>query len=471
MNIPITVQNELLARHAQHSQAGVFRDLTRPRGKSFPELVQNLQSCRTQGGGLNQSRLREVLNAAIADSDFGETYDMDISVEGFWDKIVALQQGLANVRILPTSSHSINSQELTLGSNGEDILRPGVEGTDPTTTVTSDTATRNFVPEEAIAQFGITDHVLEDQIEHGTLESHLMRMVQDAFGNGIAAAVWNGTKVGTTNSQRGSITGMFDGFIQQINGGGNIVYATAVGGGDRYVSSIQEEDAFLAAAKLLPTKYGNSGFNWITARGILHDWNAELAGRQTILGDAKIQAGYWAGLSAQGYPLFHNPSLRTDYIVKGTGTVQASSPVDTDLNGIAKSRQADVTVTSATNEANANKYVIDCDAAGTSFNLNAEKCTQSGAAVGNVITMAASLTRDHADAEIFTEYSTFPDADGVPCVLSDWNNFAVYYQRQLRVEVYRLPTTRTTYFILTVRLVPVVVNPDAAVLIRDLKVR
>jgi len=473
----IPAENRRTALQVAHSHIADRKEplnLTRPGGKSFEEFAAALQSCRVKGLGLNRTRLKEVMHGAIADSDFGESYDLAIDQPGaFWDKIIREDQGLANVRAVPTSAHIISSNELTLGANGEDIVRPGVEGTDPGTTVTTDTAQRTFVPEEAIAIVGITDSVLEDNIEHGTLEAHLQRMILDTFTNEISKAIWNGTKVGTSNgaTQRKSITGMFDGFIQQFNGGGNIVYATAVGGGDRTVSSVVEDNPFLAAAKLLPSKYGGSGFTWITQRGIIMDWLAELADRPTSGGDQWIQGGYMQGATPQGFPMFFNPSLRSNYIVKGTGVVQSSSPVDTDLDGIAVSRQAAVTVTTVTNEANANKYVIDDTAAGLSFNLNAEYGVQSGSAAGSVITLASNLVRDHADAEKFLEYSTAPDRDGTPCLLTDWGNLEVHYQRQMRIEPYRLPFTRATYFILTMRLVPIVLNPDRGVLIRDLLVR
>jgi hypothetical protein len=460
----------IMNAHNARSEAGDFKDLTRSTYTDFREAIAKLQACR-ENGHLNKTRLNEVMNTVLGDSDFGETYDLDISLPGaFWDKVVGLNQSLANVRTVPTAKHIISDNELTMGSAGEDVFRPGVEGTDPTgETVTADTAQRLFIPEEVIGIWSIADGTLEDVIEHGGLEQHIRSLVERAAANEWSKAIWNGTKVGTGNAARGSITACWDGFLQQCQDGGNVLYATAYE--DRYVSLIQENDKFLAMAKLLDTKYGNSGFNWITARGILHDMNSEFGQRQTILGDARIQGGYWAGLATQGYPFFHCPALRTNYLVKGTGTVQGTTPVDTTITAIAKSRQKDIVLAAADNTANDLSYVIGADAAGTAFDLNAELVQEDGAISSLTVTLHNNLVRDHASGEIVTEYSAVPTVTGVPVLLADWSNFEVHYQRIMRIEPYRLPRARKTDFVMTARMVPIVLNPDATVLGRDFAVR
>jgi hypothetical protein len=177
---------------------------------------------------------------------------------------------------------------------------------------------------------------------------------------------------------------------------------------------------------------------------------------------------------SQGYGFFHNPGLRTNHLVKGTGTKQASSPVDTTLSAIAKARQTVLAVTSATNEADNNIYVVGATAsAATAFKLHAEKVVQVGAANGSNITIddPAALVYDHASGEYFVEFSAAPDANGTPALLTDWENLKIYTQRVLRIEPYRLPRSRTTAFVMTARWVPIVLNPDKGVLLRDLKIR
>jgi len=446
--------------------SGQRPDCTAHSGKDFHDTLAELASCK----GKSREEKFKVFNTVLQDSDFSETHDLDISVPGgFWDKIVRRSESLANVASIPTASHVISSNELTLGSAGEDVWRPGVEGTDPSDTGTLDTAQRTFTPEEVIAIFGITDTVLEDNIEHGSLESHIMRMVEDTAANEWAKAIWGATKVGTTNSARGSITACFDGFIQQINDGGNIVYATSYE--DRYLSSIQENDKLLAAVKAFPTKYSKSGLNWMTTYGLMLDWNAELGQRQTQYGDQRIQAQTINGIPAEGFPMYDVPALRTNYLVKATGVVMATTPVDTTITAIAKSRQKDYVLAAADNTGNDLVLVLGCDAAGTSFDLNSEVTIEDGSISTLTITAHTNLVRDHASGEICTEYSTTPTVTGIPTVLTDWANLGVYYQRVMKIEPYRQPRTRKTDFVLSARFVPIVFNPDRAVLVRDLAVR
>jgi len=466
-SLPREIQNAYRAKQ----EAGEYRDLTKQTNMDFAEGIAMLQACK-EGKTINQTRLKEMKNTVLGDSDFAETMDLTLDQPGgFWDKITADTQSLANVRAEPTSAHVIYDNELTLGANGEDVFRPGVEGTDPGDTGTVDTAQRSFTPEEVIGVWGMTDTVLEDNIERGTLQSHLERMIVDAASREWAKAIWNGTMVGTTNSSRGSITGCFNGFIQQINDGGNIVYSTAYE--DRYVSSIEENDKFLGAAKLLPEKYGTDGMTWMTTKGIMLDWKAHTGQRATNLGDAAIGIGSASrpALYASFMPMYNVPCLRTNYLVKGTGTVGATTPVDTTLSAIHKARVTTLNLTAVDNTGTGLVYAIGCDAAGTSFDLNAEKVTQTGAATALTVGLTAALARDHASLEKVTEYSDAPTVTGVPAVLTSWDNLLIKYQRVAKIEPYRTPRTRQTYWIMTARFVPIVMNPDAAVLIRDLAVR
>lgn len=440
-------------------------DLTRHSGKDFHNALDELASAK----GKSDAEKQKIFNTVLGTGDFADTYDLDISVPGgYWDKIIARGESLANVRAIPTQSHKIESIELTLGTAGEDVWRPGVQGTDLTEPTTIDTATREFIPEEVLAIFGVTDNLLEDNLEHDSLQAHIERMIVDTAANEWAKACYNGVKVGTTNSSRGAITGCFDGFVYQINAGGNIVYSTSYE--DRYVSSIQENDKFLAGAKALPSKYSDAGMTWMTTRNIMLDWNAELGQRPTALGDSRM-LGWMTGLTALGYPMYNVPALRTTYPVKATGVVMGTTPVDTTLASIAMAHQKDIVLSAADNAANDLVYAIGCDAAGTSFALNSELVVENGGISTVTVTCDDNLQYDHAATEIVTEYSTSPTITGIPALLTSWGNLAVYYQRVMRIEPYRLPRLRKTDFVVSARLVPVVFNPDAAVIVRDLAAR
>jgi hypothetical protein len=449
--------------HQRHADANF--DFEKPEFPDFRTFLQELEKAGKKG-------YQKVLQANIGTGDFGETFDMPLQEpDGFWDR-VADQSTLLN--LIPTkftSRKSYTRNELTLGTNGDDVVRPGVEGVDPGDTTTVDTAHKAFTPEEHIVIFPITDTVLEDNLEGAGLEDHIMGMLEKAIANEVEKAVINGKRIGSSNSERGSITGMYDGILEQCyTDGGNIVHATSFD--DRYASIIPENNKHSAAAKILPVKYGLDGKLWLSPRTIIADYVDQLAPRQTVVGDGAVTRGYRYDALCQGQPFFECHGFRTDHLVNGTGVVQASSPVDTTLAAIAMSRQDDITLASASNEADGNKYVIGCDAAGTAFSLRAEKCTQSGAAVGAVVDLAANLSRDHASGSIVTEYSTFPDANGIPNLLFDpKTNCLRLSHRVLRVEPYRLPRTRSTAFVMTWRECVVVLDPADSALILGLLAR
>jgi len=455
-------------KNAHEARLGGERpDCTKQSGKDFHNAMDELSSAK----GKSDAEKQHIFNTVLGTGDFGETYDLDISVPGgYWDKIIARSESLANVRAIPTQSHIIASNELTLGSAGEDVWRPGVQGTDLTEPTTIDTAQRTFIPEEVLAIFGVTDNLLEDNLEHDSLQAHIERMIVDTAANEWAKACYNGVMVGTTNSARGSITACFDGFEYQINAGGNIVYATDYE--DRYLSSIQENDKLLAGAKAFPDKYGTNGLTWITSRSLMLDWNAELSQRPTALGDSRM-LGWMSGLTAQGFPMFNAPAIRTNHLVRGTGTIQGTTPADTYITAIAKSRQCELVLAAADNTGNDEEYAVGCDAAGTSFSLHAEHIVEVGSISSVTITIdhPTALVYDHAINEIVTEFSTAPTQTGTTALLTDWGNLGVYYQRVMRIEPYRLPRLRKTDFVVSARFVPIVFNPDRAVIVRDLLAR
>jgi len=413
----------------------------------------------------------EKAKTAILTSDFNATYDIPVDQEdGYWDKIIDYSAGLANVGVRFTNRNKVLLSELTLGTNGEDVWRPGVENTDPGDTVTADTAEVTFTLEEVIAILSISDHTLEDQLEGGGLEAHLMRMIQATAGNEWEKAAFNGTKVGTANSSRGSITGCFDGFVQLANAGGNVINAADYN--DRYVDVAGEtsNDKHMAALKTIPEKYGTGNLVIMSPRTLIIDAANQLGvARLTPLGDEGVRRGY-RGMGVN-YPLpwFNVPHMRTNYIVKGTGTKAATTPGDTTLNGITKARATTSTVAAIANFGNNAKTVIGAGAsAGTTYNLNAEYRLQSGTPSGTTLTWATATTYDHADAEYVVEYDVAPTLTGIANLITSWDNLGIASQRLMRIEPYRLPRSRRTDFVITARWCPVMYNPDASVLIRDL---
>lgn len=450
-----------------------FKDHSTPMFPEFSEALKEAQKfAKGKRGEAASAAANEVLlgKTAIGRSDFGGTYDLAIDQEdGFWDKVIDYSQGLNNVAVKFTNANKVPLSELTLGTNGEDIWRPGVEGTDPGDTTTVDTAEVVFVPEETVAIVQIADSILEDTIERGTLEQHILGMMQRATANEWEDFAYNGYMVGSTNSSRGSVTGCFDGFIKLFDAGGNVINAADYA--DRYVDlDYSSNDKHIAALKLLPEKYGQDDIVNLTPRTLAIDAAGILGPqRATPLGDQYTSAGYRQGVLYAGVPWFVVPKMRTNYIVKGTGTKAATTPGDTQLNGITKARATTSTVDSISNFAANAKTVIGATAsAGAAFNLNAEYRLQSGTPSGTTLTWASALTYDHADNEYVVEYDVAPTLTGIANLLTSWDNLRIASQRLLRIETYREPRKRATSFVLSARWCPVVINPDKGVLIRDL---
>ena len=412
----------------------------------------------------------EIQKTALLTSDFGETYDIPVDQEdGYWDKIIDYSAGLANVGVQFTKRNKFLQSELTLGTNGEDIWRPGVENTDPGDTVTVDTAPLTYTLEEVIAILSISDNTLEDQMEGEGLEAHLMKMIQASAGNEFEKAAFNSTKVGTANASRGSITGCFDGFVQLANTGGNVINAADYN--DRYVDLAGEtsNDKHMAALKTMPEKYGTGGLVIMSPRTLIVDAANQLGiQRLTPGGDEQMRSRFGEGVN-HPLPWFNVPHMRTNYIVKGTGTKAATTPGDTTLSAITKARATTSTVAAITNFGANAKTVIGAGASlGTTFNLNGEYRLQSGTASGTTLSWTAAVTYDHASGEFVVEYDVAPTLTGIANLITSWDNLGILSQRVMRIEPYRLPRARRTDFVITARWCPVMYNRDASVLIRDL---
>ena len=457
-----------------------FEDHSTPRFPSFSKMLGEVEKFSKSKSGRTGAALSDAISGGkmlsektgIQQSDFGETYDLAIDQpDGFWDKVIDYSDGLTNVPVHFTDANKIVSSELTLGSNGEDIWRPGVSGTDPGDTTTTDTAEIVTIPEETVAIVQINDDALEDTIEGPGLEQHILNMMTAATANQFEAAAYNSTKVGTTNSARGSITGCFDGFLQLAQDNGNVVNAVD-NGGDRLVDlDGSSNDKHIRAIKLMPDKYGQQGLVFMTAKTLGID-GASILGvqRLTALGDQWTQRGYVNGFEYAGIPWFIVPQLRTDYLVKGTGTKGATTPGDTTLSAISKARATTSTTAAITNFATGQSVSIGATASAmAAYNLNAETRVQSGTPSGSTLTWTVALTRDHASGEFVVEATTAATATGIPTLLTSWDNMRIGSQRIMRIEAYREPRKRATSFVMSARWAPFFINVDKTVLIRDLQ--
>jgi hypothetical protein len=414
---------------------------------------------------LKENGATEVRKAAITPADLTGTFSLGRDVIGFWDKIVSRSPLLAAIGIRFTAKDYVYVNELTLGANGEDIIRPGVPGVDPGDTVTLGDNQRTFKLEEGRAVALLTEDLLEDTVEGDAVLDRILSMLSTAYANEVEKALWNGVLVGTANSSRGAFTGCFDGFLEQARQGGNIVDATAFSDRKPCFDTVANNKHF-AALKTLPDKYYGAGLRFFAPPA--HVWEAH---------DRLAQLGYATqdsfrstnpmedGTAYQGVPFFMAPMMRSNFLVKGTGTLATTGA--TTLASIAKARQAVASLTSATGYSNGAKATIGTDSAGTTFNLNAENGVETGAASGNDITLTSNLTYDHASGDYVKKFATAPTANGIHALLTRLENMLLLVHREMVIKFEDKPRTMASDCVISSRIAPALLNPDAAVLVRD----
>lgn len=437
----------------------------------FKDYIQKLAEIEEKDG-------LEVAKSAITDSSLSGTYTIaNLQEQAFWDKVADNSVLLRAIGIRLTNRSKYSSDELTLGSAGQDILRPGVAATDPGDTGTMANSERIFTCEEVVGIAMLGDDVLEDTVEGAGLESHYLDMLARAFANELEYAILNGVKAGTTNSHRGSITGCWDGLLQQVNASGHVVNAQAYSTKTPHLPGIASysaaDDKHLALIKAIPDQYSQADMLLFTPRTSRLDAMAIQFNRAVDRGyQDTAAAGVMSQYSYLGIPWVDVPKMRTNFLVKGTGHARTTNPGSTQINGngVSKARATTSTVDAITNFANTNKVVVGCaDSGGLTFNLNAESLIVSGTPSGTTLTWTTAQVFDHADNEYVREFDTAPDYNGIAQLLAAYNNMLMLIQRNMTVEVFREPRKRATSHVFSFRGVPCVINPDACGLLRDLE--
>lgn len=432
------------------------------------------------GGNQDGRRMRKMLEDCyraktwLIPSDLTANYSLGHELEPFWDKVVEVSDLMGIVERRITNGADIISTELTLGANAENILRTAAPGTEVADSVTLDDAVRTFTPREVVAVLPMTDQLLEDARDSNDFINRFYRMMFNAYANSVENICINGVSAGTETTLSGSVlpSGLFDGWLQQINADGTVLYApdysTRVPHLPGAASYATTNDKHLAAYTSMPDKYADD-LVWFCGRNLAAYTSAGLGNRQTPYGDNIIgNQGFSGGETPYGIPTFKVRKFRTNHLVKGTGAVLSTNPGDTTLSALAKAGATTVAVASSTGFANTNKIVIGTDAAGTSYKLNAENKVVNGTPSSNTFGITAALDWDHASGEIVTEYATAATANGTPLLLTDPRNLAIGIRRELRIEFERKPRARGTYIVVSSRIVPMVANPNRAVLVRDM---
>ena len=331
------------------------------------------------------------------------------------------------------------------------VMKPGVEATDPGETVGISTRQIRLQAKETIAIVRISDDAMEDNVEGDAFAEHLLGLIARAAANELEDA-WLYGRTGSVSTPT-EITQLFKGWIPQVEDGGNIVDAAGAGFSDRFMEKLK----LSAAIKAMPTKFrrNKSRLRFGMPADLDQDWSDAVVNvRETALGDQSLEmdrANRYNGVQFDPTGLY-----RTDRPVLvvggGSSTLDNNEAIgDTVLE-----------IGDTANFAAADKVVID------KGNGLEEVATIASVQGGTSITLAAPGLQFAHSASATVEEAT---ADGADVLLTEYSNLILGLQRDVRLEPDRLPRLRSTDWVLTMRSDTAIAEAQAAVLLKNLKVK
>jgi hypothetical protein len=334
---------------------------------------------------------------------------------------------------------------------GDRILIPATAGVDPGNTVNVSSGQIILQAKEMIAIAEVSDDSLEDNIEGDAFVDHLMKMIAGQVANELEGAYLLGKQIPNIGDAT-DISQLFDGWATRALAEGHVVDAN-VGFTDRYIDS----EKFSRMMKAMPLKYRRDRKNlrYLMADDIYQDYNDKLAQRMTVGGDGFVQTlnpsiGY-GNVGFQPISL-----LPTDMpVAKADGE-------STTMSAPSVAGASTITLVDVTKLAEGDVVQI---AGSTGFAEVATVVAVDGA--GKVATFASPLRFAHATGSTVVE----ANEDGSFSMLCDYRNLICGIHRDIRVETERWARKRTTAFILTLRTDIQMENPEAVVLMKNLKVR
>lgn len=329
------------------------------------------------------------------------------------------------------------------------VMKPGVEATDPGETVGISTRQIKLQAKETIAIVRISDDAMEDNVEGDAFADHLLGLIARAAANELEDA-WLYGRTGSVSTAT-EITQLFKGWIPQVEDAGNIVDAAGAGFSDRFMEKLK----LSAAIKAMPTKFRRkkSRLRFGMPADLDQDWSDAVVNvRETALGDASLEldrANRYNGVAFDPTGLY-----RTDrpVLVVGGGSSTLSNNeavADTVLE-----------LGDTTNFASNDKAVID---KGTGL----EEVVSIASVGGGALTISPGLQFAHSAGATVEEATD----DGADVLLTEYSNLILGLQRDVRLEPDRLPRLRSTDWVLTMRTDTAIAEAQAAVLLKNLKVK
>lgn len=339
-----------------------------------------------------------------------------------------------------------NTKKLVRLGLGEEVLRPGVYGTAGSSFSDVTTTNITLASKNMKAIVPIADDALLDNIEGEAFADHLMRMVANQIGNQLEYAYLMGQDVGDSIDKT-HIWEQITGWFPRAVADGHIIDCTTLS--DRYIDS----GKLSRAIKTLSSKYrGNrENLRFVMSDDLYQDFVDIIGNRTTPLGDDAI--------TGEGLMSFGRIPISSCALLPSTLPVAVSGGGSSSLSGAANKTDTSVDVALATGFS-ANDWI----SIGTGATREVRKIASVSSSTLN---LTQALEYDHASGQAVVEVTN----DGTFTMLCDTSNLILGIQQDVQIETERRATEGVTYFVVTIRCDCALENPDAVVVLNNLKVK
>ncbi len=254
--------------------------------KDFLEAIQKGAITTSTGGQLSAEQAKQFINTVVDENPF-------FGAQGSKD---------GEIEVIPMTASQRQIDVIELASR---IMRPGVEGTAPSTTVAPTIKRRTLTAKEVLLPYDVTFSFLEENIEGEDVDALLQVMFATQFGNDLLDLAINGDDgLAETITDTAPADGFDDTtglsqndhtFLRQNNGWVDLIVADS----DTHVASLTSSSRdfkgviFPALMDAIPQKWlaDKSKLSFYVSPKMERTYRAQVAGRETALGDQLLISG------------------------------------------------------------------------------------------------------------------------------------------------------------------------------------
>lgn len=244
----------------------------------------------------NQRVLKAITTDAITGEGKGGRLNPEQSNK-FITTMVAENDFLGEIRFVDMDGPEYDLDYMGISQR---LIRRGVEGQEPTNTVSVKTARRKLQTIEGILPVDISLSFLEDNIERGQAEDTIAKLVATQYGNDLLDLAINGD-TGYTGIDQDFLT-IDDGWIKKATSAEYETHKVDISGAEKLLDEI-----FPALVDKLPAKWkrNKDALRILCSTNDAGKYVRELQARNTSLGDSMIvtgQAPKYEGIALRPVP-------------------------------------------------------------------------------------------------------------------------------------------------------------------------